>query len=42
VADLEPGDYAVVCFIPTGSGGDTEGDGPPHFTKGMVSYFEVA
>lgn len=37
----EPGRYAVVCFIPTGSVGDTEGDGPPHFTQGMVQEFTV-
>ena len=37
----EPGRYAIVCFIPTGSVGETEGDGPPHFTQGMVHEFTV-
>lgn len=32
---LAAGNYAVVCFIPT------EGEGAPHFTKGMVAGFEV-
>ena len=36
-----PGNYAVVCFIPVGSVGETEGDGPPHFTEGMVQEFTV-
>jgi hypothetical protein len=35
------GNYAVVCFIPVGSVGETEGDGPPHFTEGMVHEFRV-
>lgn len=33
---LEPGNYVLLCFIPT------EGEGAPHFAKGMVSGFEVA
>ena len=37
----QPGNYAVVCFIPVGSVGETEGDGPPHFTEGMVQEFTV-
>lgn len=37
-ADLAPGRYAAVCFIPVG-GGD---DGPPHFTEGMIAEFEVS
>jgi len=37
----EPGRYAIVCFIPTGSVGETEGDGPPHFIQGMVHEFTV-
>jgi hypothetical protein len=44
-ADLEPGDYAVVCFIPTGvtSFDDFEtADGPPHFVHGMFQEFTVA
>jgi hypothetical protein len=36
------GSYAVVCFIPVGSVGDTEGDGPPHLTEGMVQEFTVS
>ncbi len=36
-----PGNYAVVCFVSTGSVGETEGDGPPHFTQGMVHEFTV-
>ncbi len=36
-----PGSYAVVCFIPVGSVGETEGDGPPHFTEGMIHEFTV-
>jgi hypothetical protein len=37
LAALDPGDYAMVCFISVGSGED----GPPHFTKGMKSEFTV-
>lgn len=33
---LDAGSYAVLCFIPT------EGDGAPHFAKGMIAGFEVA
>ena len=36
-----PGSYAVVCFIPVGSVGETEGDGPPHLAEGMVQEFTV-
>jgi hypothetical protein len=35
------GNYAVVCFIPVGSVGETEGDGPPHLTEGMLQEFTV-
>jgi hypothetical protein len=35
-ADLEPGTYALICFLPT------EGSGAPHFTKGMISELDVA
>ena len=38
----EPGKYAVLCFIPVGSVGETEGDGPPHFMEGMVHEFTVS
>jgi uncharacterized cupredoxin-like copper-binding protein len=37
----EPGRYAIVCFIPVGSVGESEGDGPPHFAEGMVQEFTV-
>lgn len=37
----EPGRYAIVCFIPVGSVGNAEGDGPPHFTQGMFREFTV-
>ena len=35
VPNFEPGTYALVCFIPT------EGEGAPHFTKGMIDQLEV-
>ena len=45
VADFEPGDYAALCFIPTGStmdhGEEPDGEGPPHFTQGMKTEFTV-
>ncbi|HSH23369.1 MAG TPA: hypothetical protein VK975_04825 [Acidimicrobiales bacterium] len=50
VANLEPGEYAVVCFIPVGSTPEAEAaaegsgeapEGPPHFTQGMSSVFTV-
>ena len=34
--DLDPGNYVMLCFLPT------EGEGTPHFAKGMVGGFEVA
>ena len=37
----ESGSYAAVCFIPVGSVGQTEGDGPPHVTQGMIREFTV-
>ena len=47
VADLEPGEYLAVCFIPVGSTEEAhesgqEPDGPPHFTKGMKAEFTVS
>ena len=46
VADLEPGDYMAVCFIPTGTtiddSGEHEGSGPPHFVQGMKAEFTVS
>jgi hypothetical protein len=35
VPSLQPGTYALVCFIPG------EGDGVPHFVKGMLGQLEV-
>lgn len=35
VPSLQPGTYALVCFLPT------EGEGTPHFAKGMVGQLEV-
>lgn len=37
LAQLEPGAYAMACFIPVGGGED----GPPHFTEGMLQEFTV-
>lgn len=37
----EPGHYAVVCFVSTGTTADTEGSGPPHFMQGMIHEFTV-
>lgn len=37
LADLEPGQYGMVCFIPVGGGED----GPPHFAQGMFKEFRV-
>lgn len=43
VADLQPGRYAMVCFVPEGTTDrETEGTGQPHFMKGMVYEFTVA
>ncbi|MGH9281788.1 MAG: hypothetical protein ACRD0S_02505 [Acidimicrobiales bacterium] len=36
VDTLAPGNYAMLCFLPT------EGEGTPHFAKGMIGGFEVA
>lgn len=42
VAELEPGDYFVTCFIPVGASEENpEGSGPPHFMEGMVTEFTV-
>jgi hypothetical protein len=35
VPNLQPGTYGLICFVPT------EGEGTPHFAKGMVSQLEV-
>lgn len=36
------GDYIALCPIPTGTTGETEGTGPPHFVHGMVEEFTVS
>jgi plastocyanin len=46
VTVTEPGNYAMVCFIPVGSTAeDLQSSeppaGPPHFTEGMVTSFTV-
>jgi hypothetical protein len=41
-AELEAGNYAMVCFVPVGTTPENKNaKGPPHFTKGMVSEFTV-
>ncbi|MGI8686754.1 MAG: hypothetical protein ACR2MO_16970 [Acidimicrobiales bacterium] len=45
VADLEAGDYLVVCFIPVGLTSEEAAppeDSPPHFVRGMKTEFKVA
>ena len=54
VAELAPGRYIAVCYLPQGAtpevmaqmdGPDSslpEGAGPPHFMAGMVQEFNVA
>lgn len=42
----EGGEYAALCFVPTGTsmtadGEVTEGSGPPHFVQGMLTEFTV-
>ncbi len=41
--DVPAGRYAVLCFISEGSDDehDFQGEGPPHFTKGMLEELEV-
>jgi hypothetical protein len=41
VAELTPGRWAYVCFIPVGSVNGTDGSGPPHFVAGMAGEFTV-
>lgn len=38
----QPGRYAIVCFVSVGTVGDAEGEGPPHFTQGMIKEFTVS
>lgn len=35
-ADLAPGDYGMICFVPDAK------DGKPHFTHGMAKQFKVS
>ena len=47
IVDLVAGDYAVLCFVPTGTtmtadGEVTEGTGVPHFMGGMLEEFTVS
>jgi hypothetical protein len=37
LAELDPGSYAMICFVPTGGAED----GAPHFTQGMLTEFTV-
>jgi uncharacterized cupredoxin-like copper-binding protein len=39
--DLKPGRYGITCFIPKGSKNGKFGDGPPHFTEGMIADLTV-
>ena len=46
-AELEPGRYVALCFVPVGAtpeamaAGDALADAAPHFTHGMVTEFQV-
>ena len=51
IADVTPGDYIMVCFVPVGSTPDAvkaaedanqEIEGPPHVQQGMRAEFKVA
>ena len=43
VADLKAGDYMAICFVSTGTTDfEHQGEGPPHFTKGMRHEFTVS
>lgn len=37
LVELDPGSYAMICFIPVGGAED----GPPHFSQGMIHEFTV-
>lgn len=50
IADVKPGDYVMVCFVPVGStpeavqaaeDADREIEGAPHFQQGMRAEFKV-
>lgn len=47
-ADLGPGRYGVICFIPVGTTSfedlpedQAAAEAPPHFTQGMVAVFQI-
>lgn len=47
-ADLEPGRYALVCYVPVGTTPDLRGDelleayeNPPHYARGMTTEVTV-
>ena len=43
IADLTPGTYAMLCFVPEGTTSeDAYSTGQPHFMRGMVFEFTVA
>ena len=42
IAELEPGNYLMACFIPTGTTTETDGQGPPHAAEGMWTEFTVS
>lgn len=43
LVDLTSGEYIAYCPIPSGTTGeDSIGDGPPHFTEGQVTSFDVS
>lgn len=42
LADIDSGEYVAFCPVPVGSGAEGEGDGPPHFTMGMMTAFDVS
>lgn len=44
LADLTPGEYVSICFIPVGTidpSAEPAGEAPPHFTQGMIHPFTV-
>lgn len=40
--NLKAGEYLFACFVSQGTVGETEGEGPPHFTLGMKRELQVA
>lgn len=44
IKELEPGKYALLCFVPVGSTSEKaaeKADGPPHVARGMSAEFTV-